>query len=304
MAQEQRSVTDYLALPDERPFLMQAFHGTLADPDRLRYAELVEPRDPERAEWLRLEVALHGRATDDPAVIARFIALGRQIGFDYANLLLRDVILNCGTAEAKQKPRPVRFAFTCTKRWETLAPTDAEAVRFCKQCREPVYYCATIADAETRAYAGQCIAIPKELSNGGLEGRDVLGRPDPVRDWADHLYSVGPGRTGESEGESLVVIYAKSVGPIGRRYVLGNTPREITIGRAADNTFVLDGEGVSRLHARFERRADAWWVLDNRSTNGTYVNDMQVTELSLRDGDNLRIGFTILKFMAARPRGR
>jgi hypothetical protein len=46
-------------------------------------------------------MALHSRATDDPAALARFIELGRGIGLDYANLLLRDMILNCGSEDAK-----------------------------------------------------------------------------------------------------------------------------------------------------------------------------------------------------------
>jgi hypothetical protein len=41
---------------------------------------LVEEKDPERAEWLRVELALHSRATEDPAVLERFIELAGRSG--------------------------------------------------------------------------------------------------------------------------------------------------------------------------------------------------------------------------------
>lgn len=189
MAREQRGIFDYLRVDDERPFLLKAFEHALGDEDRIRYAELVEARDPERAEWLRLEVALRSRATDDPAVLARFIALSRAIGYDFVNMLLRHTILNCGSAEARKEPPRVRFAYACPKRWETLAPAESgsESVRFCQVCKEHVYHCDTVDEAGTRALAGQCIAIPKELSGGG-ETLAMLGRPDPIGMWAERLF--------------------------------------------------------------------------------------------------------------------
>jgi hypothetical protein len=292
VAEEQRRIADYLRSDDERPFIHKAFDHALGDADRLAYAQLVEQRDPERAEWLRLEVALHSRAADDPAMITRFIELSRKIGFGYANALLRDVIMNCGSDDAKKAAPRVRFAFACTKRWETLAPTDSESVRFCQQCKERVYYCNTVADAETRAFAGQCIAIPKPLSDGGVQS-EQLGRPDPVRDWADRLFSYGPGSRPDSD--SLLVLYSRDAELLGRHYALN--PAGATVGRGTDNTIVLASDSASRCHARFEKRADGWWVIDNGSTNGTWVNDEQVREARLHAGDRLRIGDTILKFV-------
>ena len=187
MTREHRSIMDYLRFDDERPFINKAYDHQLGDEDRILYAKLVEERDPERAEWLRLEMALHARATDDPAVLARFLALARVIGLDYANLLLRDQILNCGSERARTGAPRVRFAFACSKRWETLAPTEDGAVRFCQQCKEHVYHCDTVAEAASRARAGQCIAIPKPLSDGGVPS-EAMGRPDPLADWAERVF--------------------------------------------------------------------------------------------------------------------
>jgi two-component system cell cycle response regulator len=300
VAPDQPRVVDYLRLDDERPFLHRAFDQALGDADRLRYAQLVEARDPARAEWLRLEVALHARATDDPAVLARFLELARQIGMEYVNLLLREVIMNCSSEAARHEPPRVRFGFACGKRWETLAPTDSAGVRMCQQCSEPVHYCHTIAEAETRAVAGQCIAIPKPLADGGGGEGERLGRPDPVRQWSERLFSLGPRREGDGPGEGLVVLWAKNQELVGHRYALEPAAGDITIGRGTDNTLVLTGDGTSRRHARLERRGDAWWVIDSGSTNGTHVNDEPVTEARLRDGDRIQIGNVILKFHVPR----
>ncbi len=187
MTPENRGIFDYLRLDDERPFLLKAFDRLLSDEDFVAYAQLVEQKDPERAEWLRLGRALHSRATDDPAVRARFVGLANVVGFDYANVFFHELVLNCGHSDAKQQGPRVRFAFQCPKRWETLAPTESDSVRFCQHCQERVYYCNTIADASSRAKAGECIAVPKEIANG-VASRDVLGRPDPVGDWAWRLF--------------------------------------------------------------------------------------------------------------------
>lgn len=300
MAEQSRRISDCLHSDDERPFILKAFDHALGDADRLAYAERIEGKDPERAEWLRLEVALHARATDDPAVLARFVELSHEIGLDYVDALLREEILNCGDDEAKQAAPRVRFAFACPKRWETLAPTESASVRLCQQCDEHVYYCETVADAEVRAFAGQCIAIRKPLTDGGVQTL-ALGRPDPVGQWADRLFSHGPGFP--RDVDVLVVLHSPDEALVGRSYALN--PTGVTVGRGLDNVIVLDGDSVSRCHARLERRADGWWVIDNNSTNGTYVDDERIQEARLADGGRLTIGSAILKFVAhAQPAPR
>ena len=60
---------------------------------------------------------------------------------------------------------------------------------------------------------------------------------------------------------------------------------------------MLGSDSVSRCHARLEPRDDGWWVVDNHSTNGTYVHDEQVEEARLASGDLLKIGSTVFKFL-------
>ena len=96
--------------------------------------------------------------------------------------------------------------------------------------------------------------------------------------------------------DCLVVIYSSDQRQFGKRYVLGDEP--LTVGRGQENRIVLDNDSVSRRHCRTEKRGSVWFVVDLDSTNGTYVNDQQVTELALRRGDQVKIGDTIVKFLS------
>jgi two-component system, cell cycle response regulator len=90
----------------------------------------------------------------------------------------------------------------------------------------------------------------------------------------------------------IVVIYGPD---LGRRIELGTAPFQI--GRSARNDLFIDQESVSRNHARITFDGRTHWVQDMNSTNGTFLNDEAIREHELRDGDQIRIGQTILKFM-------
>ncbi len=96
--------------------------------------------------------------------------------------------------------------------------------------------------------------------------------------------------------DCLVVIYSSDARQFGKRYILGDEP--LTVGRGQENRIVLDNDSVSRRHCRAEKRGAQWFIVDLDSTNGTYVNDQQVTELALRRGDQVKIGDTIVKFLS------
>jgi predicted component of type VI protein secretion system len=62
------------------------------------------------------------------------------------------------------------------------------------------------------------------------------------------------------------------------------------VGRDPGCEIVVTDGSVSRRHARLEFRGDAWWVVDQGSANGTYVNSLKVAETALKDGQELRFG--------------
>ncbi len=90
----------------------------------------------------------------------------------------------------------------------------------------------------------------------------------------------------------LVIIYG---GELGRRIPLGF--EAIECGRSEKVAIPIDDDAASRRHARIRRMGDTFVVTDLGSTNGTYVNDTLVHERPLVDGDQIKIGRTIFKFI-------
>ena len=101
----------------------------------------------------------------------------------------------------------------------------------------------------------------------------------------------GPPRA-EAGSACLVVIYGPE---LGKRIPLGQQP--IECGRAIQTDIPLDDDAVSRRHARIAWTGSGYQVRDLGSTNGTYVNDQPVQEQTLRDGDQIKIGRSIFKFI-------
>jgi diguanylate cyclase (GGDEF)-like protein len=90
----------------------------------------------------------------------------------------------------------------------------------------------------------------------------------------------------------LIVIHGDD---LGRRHALQSPVT--AIGRSQTNHVTVDQESVSRHHATIQREGGALVLRDLGSTNGTYVNDLQVKEGPLHDGDLVQIGRTIFKVL-------
>jgi two-component system, cell cycle response regulator len=91
----------------------------------------------------------------------------------------------------------------------------------------------------------------------------------------------------------LVVIYGLE---LGRKYNLDTT--NVVIGRSSKSEIQIDQESVSRNHAKIINTGKSIILRDLGSTNGTYVNDQLIDEYVLRDGDFVKIGRTIFKFLS------
>ena len=68
------------------------------------------------------------------------------------------------------------------------------------------------------------------------------------------------------------------------------------IGRSKSAELVVHNESVSGLHARLERRGDAYWIVDLNSANGTYVNGSRISEGELHENDEVRFGTAAFTF--------
>ena len=68
---------------------------------------------------------------------------------------------------------------------------------------------------------------------------------------------------------------------------------KITIGRDTDNDVVVDNKLASRHHAIIQKIKDAYFLKDEKSTNGTYVNGVKIPAekyVKLNPGDKISIG--------------
>jgi pSer/pThr/pTyr-binding forkhead associated (FHA) protein len=76
--------------------------------------------------------------------------------------------------------------------------------------------------------------------------------------------------------------------PVGRPIALGPIN---SIGRNVNNTIFVEDDFVSTNHAMLTFRGRSWFIEDQGSTNGTYVNGHRIDRpVALSFGDELAIG--------------
>jgi two-component system, cell cycle response regulator len=109
------------------------------------------------------------------------------------------------------------------------------------------------------------------------------------------ITSVKSPASASSHPACLVLIYPTGT-DMGRRFTLDGDA--LIIGRGSDSDIVVDLDSVSRRHAKIERRGAVVMISDLGSTNGTYVNELQVDSRALADGDQVKIGNAIFKFLS------
>jgi pSer/pThr/pTyr-binding forkhead associated (FHA) protein len=127
------------------------------------------------------------------------------------------------------------------------------------------------------------------IRSAAVEGRtervDAISLLDEsVRRKAISERPSGPGRYLEVQGpgESLLIPLGGGVMHIGR-------------GLSAD--LHLDEKSVSRRHAMLVDRPGAARVLDDRSSNGTFVNGRRVVQADLQSGDVIVLGRVVLRYL-------
>ncbi len=73
----------------------------------------------------------------------------------------------------------------------------------------------------------------------------------------------------------------------------------VSIGRDLGNDLVIDNPEVSRFHAELEAAAAGMTLRDQGSTNGTYVNGIEIQGLQfVESGDQIIFGTTVCRFWA------
>lgn len=129
---------------------------------------------------------------------------------------------------------------------------------------------------------------PSAAAQGTTERVDAVSRLDErVRREATPATSAQPLEPGrylalQGQGEDLLVRLEAGVTRIGR-------------GLAAEVR--LDDNSVSRRHAVLVHDDSGARVLDDRSSNGTFVNGSRVEQAELKSGDVLMLGRVALRYL-------
>lgn len=103
-------------------------------------------------------------------------------------------------------------------------------------------------------------------------------------------------RTFQEARASLIVLAG---GEIGREFELTGQPQ--VIGRSPMVELTFPSNSVSRQHARIAlvqaKEGPFYEITDMNSTNGTVVNEEEVQNKRLCDGDQIKLGDIVLKFV-------
>lgn len=114
---------------------------------------------------------------------------------------------------------------------------------------------------------------------------------------ATETWVTGPDRLVSATRRDACVVHIYPTGPgMGTRYPLTDTP--VVLGRGNDCDIRINDHSVSRRHARIQPGADGYYAVDLQSTNGTFVNDVPASICKLKDGDYLRVGNCIYRYLA------
>jgi pSer/pThr/pTyr-binding forkhead associated (FHA) protein len=123
------------------------------------------------------------------------------------------------------------------------------------------------------------------VADGKTERFDPIACLDErVRHQATLASSGAPGRYIEVQGQEQTLLI-----PLGRE--------AMRIGRGLAADLHLDESSVSRRHAILVPRPSGARILDDRSSNGTFVNGRRIQQVDLRNGDVVVLGRVVLRYL-------
>ena len=82
---------------------------------------------------------------------------------------------------------------------------------------------------------------------------------------------------------------------VGKQFVIYKNPTRIG-ALPSNEIYLFKDTSVAPVHATIEQRAGAYFVVDQGSHTGVVVNGRAVREQRLRDGDQVQIGETLLRY--------
>ncbi len=206
---------------------------------------------------------------------------------------------------AAAAPSAIPMPVTQRRNVPLVDPASAQAAPSYNQVSQPVYSQAddlfAPAGIDNRA-AGASVAAAGAAAGAGFAAAGVAGAaagavaaqpqaaPQPNRAVAPTPY-VAPA-TPQAPAIPTCLLIDRQTG----RTFTGQAPSTV-IGRERSQAgIVLRDPNVSRRHAELHYDGAHWHIIDLNSTNGTLVNDVDVDQVTLRDGDLITVGLVNLEF--------
>jgi pSer/pThr/pTyr-binding forkhead associated (FHA) protein len=98
------------------------------------------------------------------------------------------------------------------------------------------------------------------------------------------------------------LVKKKIDGTVVEHWEITDKPRTFGRGEQADHQ--IKDERMSRQHFAIAPKDKGYILQDLKSTNGTFLNNVRVTEeAALKANDRIRVGQTILTFVTEKPKG-
>lgn len=123
-------------------------------------------------------------------------------------------------------------------------------------------------------------------------GPTFVGNLPAVSEPADGKTEILPAQTEEPQEAVPVLTVDTSEGVSDVEVVRDR----FVIGRAPGSDVVIPDQAISRSHAALQKRSDGWYLCDQNSGNGTFLNNERISEAPILDGDVFRVGNADITF--------
>ncbi|WP_366509985.1 DUF3662 and FHA domain-containing protein [uncultured Parolsenella sp.] len=147
---------------------------------------------------------------------------------------------------------------------------------------------ASVASAVPAAAAGFAAGAAVQAIPGAATPQQAYAAPQP----APQTVRVAPAAPAPAASPAACLLIDRKSG----RTFTASAPRTVIGRERSAGGIVIHDPNVSRSHAELSFDGQTWRIRDLNSTNGTLVNDVDVDECSLRDGDLITLGLTNLEF--------
>jgi len=206
------------------------------------------------------------------------------------------VIITCTSCGRRYNLDPARFgdrreaSVRCSNCQSVIKVALPEIVPSARPAGGPA---ATTPGAAAAAAAGPVAGASASQTAAAAGDRTSRLAADAALLAAPGHVAAGPLEMPPGRRVSLAVLDGPDLGRIYRV----ESP-SVIIGRGEAEVHLEDGE-VSRHHARLEMRGGRAVVRDLGSTNGTFVDDVKVSEAEIEDRGEFRVGQTRLMLIMA-----